>query len=62
MHDQPVVCGNGKPEIITFYNSTKGGVDTFNQWSMAYCFIRLSQEAEALHEAIALSEPTTSEH
>ena len=31
MHDQPVIRDNGKPEIITFYNSTKSGVDTFDQ-------------------------------
>ena len=31
MHDQPVMSDNGKPEIITFYNATKGGVDTFDQ-------------------------------
>jgi len=30
--------------------------------SMVYCFIWLSQQAEALQEAVALSKPTISEH
>ena len=29
--DHPVICENGKPEISMYYNSTKSGVDTFNQ-------------------------------
>ena len=31
MHDRPVISDNGKPEIIMFYKSTKGGVDAFDQ-------------------------------
>jgi len=31
MHDHPVICDNSKPEIIMYYNSTKGRVDTFDQ-------------------------------
>lgn len=30
-HTQPTIAPGGKPEIIEFYNSTKGGVDTFDQ-------------------------------
>jgi len=30
-HTQPTVAASGKPEIIEFYNATKGGVDTFDQ-------------------------------
>lgn len=30
-HTQPNIGTKGKPEIIEFYNSTKGGVDTFDQ-------------------------------
>lgn len=30
-HSQPNIGTKGKPEIIDFYNSTKGGVDTFDQ-------------------------------
>ena len=31
IHSQPTVVENGKPEIIQFYNETKGGTDTFDQ-------------------------------
>lgn len=31
MHSGKVIDENSKPEIINFYNSTKGGVDTFDQ-------------------------------
>ena len=30
-HTQPTVAASGKPEIMEFYNATKGGVDTFDQ-------------------------------
>jgi len=30
-HTHPVLAANGKPEILEFYNATKGGVDTFDQ-------------------------------
>ncbi|KAK3894430.1 hypothetical protein Pcinc_001779 [Petrolisthes cinctipes] len=30
-HTQPTIASSGKPEIIEFYNATKGGVDTFDQ-------------------------------
>jgi len=30
-HTQPTVVARGKPEIMEFYNATKGGVDTFDQ-------------------------------
>lgn len=37
MHTQPTVnIENGKPEIIDFYNGTKGGVDTFDQMCAQY--------------------------
>src|SRR5215469_13131144 len=36
-HSQPIVSEvNGKPEIIEFYNITKGSVDTFDQMCSAY--------------------------
>ncbi|KAL7646076.1 UNVERIFIED_CONTAM: hypothetical protein RMT77_002977 [Armadillidium vulgare] len=31
MHTNPVLSASGKPEIIEYYNHTKGGVDTFDQ-------------------------------
>lgn len=31
MHTQPSLAHTGKPEVIAFYNATKGGVDTFDQ-------------------------------
>lgn len=30
-HTQPTITSSGKPEIIEFYNATKGGVNTFDQ-------------------------------
>ena len=30
-HTQPTIAPSGKPDIIEFYNGTKGGVDTFDQ-------------------------------
>lgn len=30
-HTQPTIGSTGKPEVIEFYNSTKGGTDTFDQ-------------------------------
>ena len=37
MHTQPTVnIENGKPEIIEFYNGTKGAVDTFDQMCAQY--------------------------
>ncbi|KAG7165311.1 uncharacterized protein LOC121870531 [Homarus americanus] len=38
MHSQPTIDTNGKPEIINYYNKTKGAVDTFDQMcSMYFC-------------------------
>ena len=31
MHRHPDIHEKGKPEIIMYYNKTKGGVDTFDQ-------------------------------
>ncbi|XP_068225485.1 piggyBac transposable element-derived protein 4-like [Palaemon carinicauda] len=36
MHSQPVLQENGKPEIIEFYNRTKGGVDAFDGMCALY--------------------------
>lgn len=36
MHNQPKIGETGKPEIIEFYNSTKGGVDTFDEMCSIY--------------------------
>ncbi|KAG0722934.1 Acid ceramidase [Chionoecetes opilio] len=36
MHTQPSITGTGKPEMIDFYNKTKGGVDTFDQMCAQY--------------------------
>ena len=37
-HPQPNIGSQGKPEIIEFYNATKGGVDTFDQMcSVNFC-------------------------
>lgn len=35
-------CAKLNPEIITFYNSTKGGVDTVNQMKGMYSVFRNS--------------------
>ena len=35
-HRQPTVFENGKPEIITFYNKTKGGTENFDQMCDLY--------------------------
>lgn len=35
-HQKPEVSSNGKPEIINFYNKTKGGVDTLDQMCARY--------------------------
>ncbi|KAG7156422.1 putative PiggyBac transposable element-derived protein 4-like 23 [Homarus americanus] len=32
MHTQPTIGNTGKPEVIEFYNATKGGVDTFDHF------------------------------
>ena len=31
MHNQPIINSTGKPEMIHYYNTTKGAVDTFDQ-------------------------------
>ena len=31
MHSSPTISENGIPEVINYYNSTNGGVDTFDQ-------------------------------
>lgn len=36
MHDSGDISENGKPEIVLYYNSTKGGVDSMDQ--MAHSF------------------------
>ena len=36
MHSKPTLTQSGKPEIINFYNKTKGGVDTFDQMCSTY--------------------------
>lgn len=36
MHNEPTIATNGKPEIVNFYNKTKGGVDTFDQMCAMY--------------------------
>lgn len=40
MHAGDTIDENGKPEIINFYNSTKGGVDTFDQMVHTYSVTR----------------------
>ncbi|KAK3883287.1 hypothetical protein Pcinc_012324 [Petrolisthes cinctipes] len=36
MHSQPTLGEKGKPEVIEFYNSTKGGVDAFDEICALY--------------------------
>ncbi|GLD46315.1 piggyBac transposable element-derived protein 4-like protein [Lates japonicus] len=36
MHTQPSIGPTHKPEVIEFYNQTKGGVDTFDQMCAQY--------------------------
>lgn len=36
MHTQPSIGPTRKPEVIEFYNQTKGGVDTFDQMCAHY--------------------------
>ncbi|KAK3871445.1 hypothetical protein Pcinc_023430 [Petrolisthes cinctipes] len=36
MHNKGHIDESGKPEILSFYNSTKGGVDTFDQMCTRY--------------------------
>ncbi|KAK3891516.1 hypothetical protein Pcinc_004606 [Petrolisthes cinctipes] len=36
MHSQPTLGEKGKPEVIEFYNSTKGGVDAFDGMCALY--------------------------
>ncbi len=36
MHNQGEISDRGKPEIIEYYNRTKGGVDTFDQMTAMY--------------------------
>ncbi|KAG7161264.1 PiggyBac transposable element-derived protein 4-like 4 [Homarus americanus] len=40
MHTQPTIGNTGKPEVIEFYNATKGGVDTFDQMCAHYSCAR----------------------
>lgn len=42
-HDNTINQGSGKPEIIEFYNSTKGGVDAFDQKCANYSVSRRTQ-------------------
>ena len=35
-HHEPEIGSNGKPEMINFYNKTKGGVDTMDQMCARY--------------------------
>jgi len=37
MHHDSSIENTGKPEIIEFSNSTKGGVDSLNQKCAIYC-------------------------
>lgn len=37
MHHDSSIENTGKPEIIEFYNSTKGGVDSLDQKCTIYC-------------------------
>ena len=36
MHTRPTIMENGKPEIMSFYNETRGGVYTFDQMCSYY--------------------------
>ena len=36
MHTHPTIIENGKRKIMSFYNETKGGVDTFKQMCSYY--------------------------
>ncbi|XP_062870546.1 piggyBac transposable element-derived protein 4-like [Trichomycterus rosablanca] len=40
MHTQPSIGSTHKPEVIEFYNQTKGGVDTFDQMCAHYSCAR----------------------
>lgn len=42
-HNQSIDTNSGKPEIIIFYNSTKGGVDTLDQKCANYSVARRTQ-------------------
>lgn len=42
-HDQSIDATTGKPEIIMFYNSTKGGVDALDQKCANYSVARRTQ-------------------
>jgi hypothetical protein len=35
-HDSAICSDSGKPEIIAFYNKTKGAVDTLDQMCARY--------------------------
>ena len=36
MHSSPTISENGKPEVVNYYNSTKGGLDSFDQKCAKY--------------------------
>ena len=36
MHSSPTISENGRLEVVNYYNSTKGGVDTFDQLCGTY--------------------------
>ena len=36
MHSMPTISENGRPEVVNYYNSTKGGVDSFDQLCGTY--------------------------
>ncbi|XP_066963237.1 piggyBac transposable element-derived protein 4-like [Macrobrachium rosenbergii] len=43
MHTLPSLGNSGKPEVIEFYNSTKGGVDALDQMCAIYSYGRSTQ-------------------
>lgn len=43
MHTQAPIIKSGKPEIIDYYNKTKGAVDTFDQMCAKYSCSRKTE-------------------
>lgn len=71
MHDDAQIDENGKPEIINFYNQTKGGVDVMDQtlqeyttqrqtrrWPMAFFYNIIDVSAFASHIIYYGNNPT----
>lgn len=44
VHSQLDICADGKPEIIHYYDSTKGGVETFDQMCALYSTSRKNKQ------------------